>query len=113
MATFTLDDIRAAADKKYGSTDIPLGDGSVVKLVNPLRLPKDKRDTLSGIGERMEVEGVDQADVLADALRAAAASATEVEKLISEIGGDLAVLVTLFEHYTNGVQAGEASASQD
>lgn len=112
MASFTLDDIRAAAEKKYGSTDINIGDGEVVTLLNPLRLPKLKRDALNGIGKRLEEDDADQAEVLADALRAAAASATKVEKLIEMIGGDLAVMMELFENYMDSTQAGEASASE-
>jgi hypothetical protein len=109
---FTLDDIRKAADKKYGSTEIGLGEGEVVVLLNPLRLPKEKRDVLGDIGSRLEEDGADQAAIMADALRAAAKSASKVEKLIEAIDGDLAILMELFERYTDGTQAGEASASE-
>ena len=113
MANFTLDDIRAAADAKYGSTEIELGDGTVLSLINPLRLPKLKRDALSAIGEKLEGEDVDQADVFADAIRIAASSAVAAEKLIEACAGDLAILSEVFAAYTTGAQVGEASASQD
>jgi hypothetical protein len=111
--SFSLDDIRAAAEAKYGSTEIDLPDGTVVSLVNPLRLPKLKRDALSAIGERLEGEDVDQAEVFADAIRIAASNAVAAEKLIELCSGDLAILSEVFAAYTSGVQVGEASASQD
>lgn len=114
MATnFSLDDIRAAAEAKYGSTDIELGDGTVVVLLNPLRLPKLKRDQLTKIGELLEDENADQAEVFADALRLAAKNKASVEALIEEVDGDLAILAQIFEAYTGATQSGEASASQD
>jgi len=113
MANFTLDDIRAAAEAKYGSTEIELADGTVCKLINPLRLPKLKRDELTKIGDKLEGEDVDQAEVFADAIRLASDNALAAEKLIDACGGDLAILAQVFEAYTKGAQVGEASASQD
>lgn len=112
MANFTLDDIRAAADKKYGSMKIDLGDDGIVELLNPLRLPKEKRDALGKIGERMEAEDADQEAIFGDALRLAAKVQAPCEALIEQIGGDLGVLAQLFEDYSNGTQVGEASASE-
>lgn len=114
MATkFTLDDIKAAAEAKYGSTDLELSDGTEVVLLNPLRLPKQKRDELTKIGELLEDDDADQAEIFANALRLAAKSKSAVEKLIEEVDGDLAVLAQIFEAYTGATQSGEASASQD
>jgi len=112
MASFTLDQIRAAAEAKYGSTDIELGDGTVAKLLNPLRLSKTNRDALANIGGRFEDESLDQAEIFEDALRLAAEKPLQAEKLIEEIGGDLAVLAQVFEDYIAGAQVGEASASE-
>jgi len=112
MANFTLDDIRKAADAKYASTNIDLGDGFTVELLNPLRLAKADRDVLTEISDRMEEDGADQAEILGDAIRAAAKSKAAAEKLIEAIDGDLAVLAELFENYTESTQVGEASASQ-
>ena len=113
MATFSLDDIRAAAEAKYGSTDIDLGDGQTLVLVNPLRLPKEKRDALSAIQDTAEDDGVDQGDVMRDAIRIVAQSQSMAEKFIGIAGDDLALLATVFATYTEGAQVGEASASQD
>ncbi|MEU8133236.1 phage tail assembly protein [Streptodolium elevatio] len=110
MATFTLDAIRQAADAKYGSTDIDLGDGTTVILRNPLRLSKEERTELASLQDNLDTEdeGVDQADVLADAIRLVAKDKRPVEKLIKLIDGDLALLAQVFESYSAGTQVGEA-----
>lgn len=109
MATFTLDNIRAAADAKYGSTDIQLDDKDTAVLRNPLRLSKAERDELAGLQDKLDGDdGLDQGDVLADAIRLVAKDKKVAEKLIDEVDGDLAVLASIFETYTKGTQAGEA-----
>ncbi|ONI83500.1 hypothetical protein ALI22I_33955 [Saccharothrix sp. ALI-22-I] len=112
MSSFSLDDIRAAADRKYGSTDIEVGD-TVVRLLNPLRMPKAQRDKLIGIQKEMEVEGeeVDQVVVFQNAIRTIAQTATQANALIKAIGDDLGVLAEVFERYTEGQSVGEASSS--
>ncbi|MCM8548823.1 phage tail assembly protein [Streptomyces sp. STCH 565 A] len=109
MATFSLDDIRAAADAKYGSTDIQLDEKTTVVLRNPLRLSKDERDSLAGLQDKLDGDNdLDQGDVLADAIRLVAKDKKVAEKLIEQVAGDLAVLASIFETYTKGTQAGEA-----
>lgn len=118
MATFTLDDIRDAAEAKYGSTDIPVGD-VLVRLLNPLRLTKEKRSALIGAQKDLEAQegedaaDVDQVEVFQGILRLVAENEHQAEVLIAELGDDLAVLASVFELYSEGTQAGEASASQD
>ena len=112
MAHFTLDSIREAADKKYDSTEIELKSGDQVSLLNPLRLPKEKRKQLMKIQDSLDGEDADQEDVLADAIRLVADDEDKANELIKEVGGDLAVLAQIFELYTGDVQVGEASASQ-
>jgi hypothetical protein len=120
MATFTLDSIRDAAEKKYGSTDIDLGDDNIVRLLNPLRLPKEKRKALMSIQDRLdteekegeEKEEVDQEAVLADAIRLVAEDSKQAEKLLKVVGDDMAMLAEIFSTYTGEAQVGEASASQ-
>lgn len=112
----TLDEIRAAADAKYGSYDIAL-DSMIVRLLNPLRLPKANRDALVDIQCRLDVEStdaaldLDQEALLAEAITTIAETPTQAEALLAAIGGDLAVLAEVFEGYLMGTQAGEASAS--
>jgi hypothetical protein len=112
MASYSLDDIRAAAERKYGSTDITLGEDTV-RLLNPLRLPKARRDALLSLQEQMSADDADQAALLSGAIRTIAESEKAAEKLLEAVGGDLAVLAEIFGHYGESTQAGEASASQD
>ncbi|MFE4451419.1 phage tail assembly protein [Streptomyces sp. NPDC056796] len=109
MATFSLDDIRAAADAKYGSTDIQLDEKTLVVLRNPLRLSKAERDELSELQGLLDGDGdVDQSEVLSNALRLVAKDKKIAEKLIGQVGDDLALLAQLFSTYSKGTQAGEA-----
>lgn len=110
--SFSLDDIRKAAEAKYGSTDIELPDGKVCSLVNPLRLSKEKRAELVSMQDKMDESGADQFDILADAIRLVATSKSKAEALIEAADGDLTILVEVFSNYTSSTQVGEASASQ-
>ena len=125
--SFTLDDIRAAAEEKYGSTDIELSDRTV-KLLNPLRLPKSKRDALMALQDRLKDEGpkdgeqkdgdgeeeaVDQEAVLSECIELVADTPANGKALLKAINGDLAMLVEIFNRYTGGTKAGEASPSDE
>src|SRR5690606_42166197 len=107
MASYTLDDIRAAADAKYGSTDIELDEKTTVHLLNPLRLPKDKRAELMKIQDVLDRDGsdVDQEEALTNALRLVADHPKKADALIKAVDGDLAVLASIFETYVKGTQA--------
>lgn len=108
MATFSLDDIRSAADAKYGSTDIQIDDKTTVVLRNPLRLSKAERDELGSLQDKLDGDdAIDQADVLADAIRLVAKDKKIAEKLIEQIDGDLALLAQVFSTYSKGTQAGK------
>jgi hypothetical protein len=111
--TFSLDDIRAAAEAKYGSTDFELSDGSWCKLLNPLRLSKANREKLIAQQERLNEDDADTEVLLSETLLLVAADAKYAKQLIKELGGDLAMLATIFEKYNQGAQVGEASPSQD
>lgn len=113
---FSLDDIREAADKKYGSTFITVA-GEDVELVNVLRLSKDKRNELSAIQESADKaeeggEDVDIEEVLAKSLRLVAKSSAQADRLINAIDGDLALLSQVFEVYSSETNLGEASGSE-
>ncbi|MFE5663405.1 phage tail assembly protein [Streptomyces niveus] len=111
MASYSLDDIRAAADAKYGSTDIALNEKTTVHLLNPLRLPKEKREELTGLQDELDKEGADQEELLSRAILLVADHPKKGEELLKAVNGDLAVLAQIFETYGKGTQAGEASAS--
>ena len=112
MSAFMLDDIRAAAEAKYGSTDIDLGT-RIVKLLNPLRLGKKQRTALIAVQDKLNAEGADQEALLTEALSLVAESPAAAKALLAAVGDDLAVLVEVFSRYSEGTQAGEASASRD
>ncbi|MFC0622815.1 phage tail assembly protein [Kribbella deserti] len=113
LSTFTLDDIRTAAERKYGSTDIALTETETLRLLNPLRLSKQNRTALIATQEKLSDEDADQETILADCIRLIADSDAKATKLLDAIDGDLAMLMEVFERYSAGVQVGEASASQD
>ncbi|WP_263729959.1 phage tail assembly protein [Cellulomonas sp. SG140] len=110
MSTMTLDDIRAAAEAKYGSFDVEL-DGSTVRLVNPLRMTKAKRKAVLDLQSKLNDEGSDQEELLGELIVAVAENPSAGKALVKSIGGDLAMLAVLFEGYSQQVQVGEASAS--
>lgn len=107
MSSYTLDDIRAAAENKYASTDITIGETKVV-LVNAIRLPKEKRAALLAIQDKLEEEGSDQETVLSDAIRTIAETDAQADVLLDACGEDLAMLATIFETYGKATQVGEA-----
>jgi uncharacterized coiled-coil protein SlyX len=119
MSDYTLDQIRAAAEAKYGNLNITLEDDFVATLLNPLRLSKTKRDELTRLQRSLKAEGdedstedVDQEQVLRDILKVVAENVTAGNKLNKALR-DLTEVAAVFESYSEVTQAGEASASQD
>lgn len=107
----TLDDIRAAAEAKYGSTDIQLDEHTTVKLLNPLRMPKARRDALRALQGRLGEDDADQEALLSEALLLVAETPAKGKKLITALDGDLGLLAQVFQTYSEGTQVGEASPS--
>lgn len=110
MAQYTLDDIRAAAEAKFGSTDILVGD-TTCKLVNALQLPKERRDQLMAIQHELDAENADQEAIISNAIRVIAESPHQADVLLGAIGGNLAMMVEVFNRYSSQSEVGEASAS--
>lgn len=113
MAKFTLDDIREAAEKKYGSFDIELPDGETVSLLNPMRMDKAKRKELGALQERLNAlseseESVDEESVVEEMLTLVAASPAQAKRLLKALGDDMAMKITVFNQYGESTQAGEA-----
>jgi hypothetical protein len=104
---FNLDDIRAAADKKFASVDIQVGD-TKVRLINALQLPEAKRDALLAAQKRASEEGASQVEVLKDCIRIVADTEGGAEALLEQVGDNLAVLVEIFATYNKDTEAGEA-----
>lgn len=120
--TFTLDMIRDAAEKKYGSFEVEIAEGEIVQLLNPMRMSKAKRVELHKLQARMDalgkadeadLEGVDEEAVIEEMLTCVCESAPKAKKLLKALGDDLAMKIALFNEYGSHTSAGEASASQD
>lgn len=108
MAT-TLADIKAAAQAKYGNYRIDITETSSVELVNPLRLRKAERKVLTSLSDRLKgEEDVEQFDVVAEALVAAAESPAAGKRLVKELEGDVTFALEIFQRYMEETQAGEA-----
>lgn len=105
----TLDSIRAAAEKKYGSRVLDLGDGKSITLKNPLKLSKENREALGKL--ELDSEG-EPLDYFIEAFTLVA-SAEETKDLREVLGDDVTLYMTLFEEYMGSVELGEASPSQD
>lgn len=109
-SAITLDMIRDAAEKKYGATEVDLGDGKVVHLINPLRISKEKRDEISGLNFEDFDDPIDYFEK-AFAAASTSADAKAIRKALGE--DDVTLYVSLFEAYSQGIDLGEASPSQD
>ena len=111
MASYDLDDIRAAAEKRYASVEIKFN-GRTVELLNPLRMERSKREALVGLQERMnasqEDPSADTGAMLEEGIMLVAGDAAGAKALLKDIDGDLAVLAMVFNSYIEGTQAGEA-----
>lgn len=105
---FKLDDIRKAAEKKFGDTEIEVSDKLTVTLTNALRLPKEIRDQVVAAQEKFGTDEHETSDVLAEILRLVAKDKKDVESLLDLVGDDLAFLMSIFDHYGKESELGEA-----
>ena len=112
-----LDDIRRTAHQRYGNYPVTLSDGFTVVLRAPLRMPSTERDALREMQRRMNTMQDDDRATdgdLLDVMREAMCLVAEGDtgnRLVEEIGDDLATLQTLFEQYAERTQPGEVSPS--
>jgi len=114
----SLDAIRQEARQRYADYPVRLDDQTTVVLRAPLRLSSEERTALrkmqSSIGTMQddpEYSDGDLLEVLRSMIRTVADDRGHADRLIEEIGDDLAVLQTLFEQYSERTQPGEASHS--
>ena len=117
MSEFTLADIKAAAEAKFGATTIALSETESVELVNAIRLPKEKRKQLTEIQSKIssKEEGAEDRDIvdLFEALiRLVAKTPAEGEKLVEACEHDAAYLNEAVSRWAKGTQVGEASPSE-
>lgn len=122
MATFTLTDLRNEVSKKYAPTVIENGDDEYI-LQNVMQMPEKKRRLVTELIEEIgaddkdndeDKEGADEIDSQTATLRKiiiAAEKNDKGEELLELIGDNVAMLVELFNSWTEGTQLGEASQS--
>lgn len=108
MNRVSLDEIRTAAEKKYGDLTVALPDGTTVTLRSPLRLSKQERELL---GDVEQLAGTGDPEVVTEALRIAAATPDDARRLLAALGDDLPAAAVLFEQWATAVSVGEASPS--
>lgn len=133
MAKVTLDQYRKAADEKYASFEIALDSKTTVTLRNPLRIGDEKVRKFNEIIEKMqelsskgtasedgwnevgadepEIDTLELVPMFVEIFRLVGDA--NVEKLIEAIDGDIIILREIFEDYTEAVNLGEASGSED
>lgn len=105
MPEFTLQDIRDAADQKYGPTVVKLTGGDVV-LQSFLRLSKEKRDEMTNLDAG---DGGDVEDKFDRMFHLAAKTEAQAKRLCGAL--DLAEKTALVQMWTKGTQLGEAEPS--
>jgi hypothetical protein len=107
----SLDELRASVQAKYKPYEVDLGGGDVVVLEQALRLPKERRAEMRAAQDRMSAEDATEDDIVAamgDVFRAAAKDKAAVDRLLEQVGDDLAILKELLEGYGEATQAGNA-----
>lgn len=128
MASYTLQDLNDALNRKFGPTSIELEDGKAITLLPVLRLSKTQRDALRAAQEsakKISEIDEDSDEVDEDAVVNAARERLEtIIKIVSEneqaayaalgwCGGDIAKLQTLIGIWNEDQKPGEASPSQN
>ncbi|SHS97948.1 Uncharacterised protein [Mycobacteroides abscessus subsp. abscessus] len=121
--TFSLDDIRDAARRKFCPLKISLSDGSEVELRGFIRLDESERgivkDSIEILKPLMESESADEipeddkaliAEALIDVIAAIAGKGGD--RLVEELGTEFPVLLHVFETWMVESRLGEAEPSQ-
>jgi len=112
MANIQFDDIRQAAEEKYGPYIIEGIPGGNVTLLNAIRLPKSKRMRLVKLQSMQAKEMVKEQDqLLRDMLQLVAATADDAQRLLAVVGDDSALMAELLNDYGQKAQSGNASPS--
>lgn len=117
-----LDNIQAEADKTFGApAKLQLRDGTVIQLRNILRLPQVEREKVTAQltqintlqdkpDDERTMEDVDAlSDIAFEILRNVA---SDPDRLVKELNGDLAVALKVLQGWMEETQAGEADSSE-
>lgn len=112
MAKFTLDDIRAEAERRYAPTVLELSDGSTCVLENILNLDDKVSNKVERALKELSATGEDDDKDVA-AIRESAITLLKLiggkngEKLVDELGGNLARIMIVIEKWTSASQVGK------
>lgn len=119
--TFTLDSLREEADKEFAPLKVALSDGTEAVLGNVLRLGKTAREDVSAalkLVDELQASEEDGEDKFAKVTQLADAIEQILQlvspkgaQLVTEIDGDLGVLITVLNKWLGDTEAGEASNS--
>lgn len=115
-STFTLDDIRAAADQKYGATKIAIGEGDIVELRNYIRLDKDERAALKAYQEEKAPENETDEELferLSGLIRILVSEQERASHLLNALQGKVDLLAEVIAKYMEDQKSGKAEPSQD
>ena len=108
---FTLDSLRAEADKAFKPLIVPLSDGTESVLKNILRLAKPVREEILAAVDTLNKDET-TVNELSEAVEAIIAlAATNPDQLLADLEGDLAVSIKLIEQWIDGTQLPEADPS--
>ena len=108
---FTLDSLRAEADKEFSPFKLPLSDGTSVTLRNFLRLNEKTRDAVLAAVEGLNSDGDIKEKISSATKIVELVSDANGKKLIKEIDGDLALLLQVIKVWMGETQLGEADNS--
>jgi len=103
---YTLDDIRAAAQKKYPDVEIENGK-DVFILPHPVRLDDEAQEALRNLSTPAEEEGDSTYLGKIQKLVVLAEVNGRGEELVELLGDDVTVYVALSEAWFSGVELGE------
>jgi hypothetical protein len=118
---FTLDSLREEVEKEYEPVKIALSKGEEVTLRNLLRVNKtDRTAVLKALKDLEEIQGddgvgVDEVSQLVEAAETVLVkiAGPQGKKLITELDGDVALIMKVLEHWMGSSQPGEAQNSPD
>lgn len=109
MSTINFSDLQAAADETYGPFTVGMEDGSELRFLPVLRLPKEKREKITELQKRDDWATTDG---LVENIKAffelRAASKADYTKLNKLCGDDGAMWAKLFELAIAKEELGEA-----
>lgn len=111
MATFSLDDLKTAVQKKYAPTVIQNGKDEYV-LPNLLQLEAKRRKTITSLVDTLdETNDVEKQLEVVNEVLTVLTDDGRGEELLALLGGNTAMIMELFESWMDGTQVGEAERS--